>query len=267
MLRCCQAIDDEGRQLFTKTFDSQEELFKCMDRNESGSLSEQEFQDSVERLGLGLKEDQLELLWSVMDGEGSGELEFEEFQKLFLLEPILLSLINSADISIAKVDAECRDLDPGKDGPQTVTCIDAHPDLDFYVAADSENDIWKVDDEPDVMVEGQSGTVYGLAPHPTMSRMYATACADGYVGIWDAEHRTNVKMIKVERGKVTREQRKRGMVGWDDDEKPMEGAKEKVSPHDDCCESGLHSSKSASNIVADRTTCRPGRWPSATTAR
>ena len=38
-----------------------------------------------------------------MDGEGSGELEFEEFQKLFLLEPILLSLINSADISIAKV--------------------------------------------------------------------------------------------------------------------------------------------------------------------
>ena len=75
-------------------------------------------QDSVERLGLGLKEDQLSLLWSVMDGEGSGELEFEEFQKLFLLEPILLSLINSADISIAKVDAECRDLDPGKDGPQ-----------------------------------------------------------------------------------------------------------------------------------------------------
>ena len=39
-------------------------------------------------------------------------------------------------------------------------------------------------------------------------------------------------MIKVERGKVTREQRKRGMVGWGDDEKPMEGAKEKVSPHD-----------------------------------
>ena len=78
-----QAIDDEGRQLFTKTFDSQEELFKCMDRNESGSLSEQEFQDSVERLGLGLKEDQLELLWSVMDGEGSGELEFEEFQVRF----------------------------------------------------------------------------------------------------------------------------------------------------------------------------------------
>ena len=44
VLRCGQAIDDEGRQLFTKTFDSQEELFKCMDRNESGSLSEQEFQ-------------------------------------------------------------------------------------------------------------------------------------------------------------------------------------------------------------------------------
>ena len=67
-----------------------------------------------------------------------------------------------------------------------------------------------VDDEPDVMGEGQSGTVYGLAPHPTMSRMYATACADGYVGIWDAEPRTNVKMIKVERGKVTRAPRKRG---------------------------------------------------------
>lgn len=65
-----------------------------MDRNESGSLSEREFKDSVERLGIGLKNDQLSLLWGVIDGEGSGELEFGEFVKLFQLEAILMKLIN-----------------------------------------------------------------------------------------------------------------------------------------------------------------------------
>ena len=87
------------------------------------------------------------------------------------------------------------------------------------------------------------------------------------MGIWDAEHRTNVKMIKVERGKVTREQRKCGMVGWDDDEKPMEGAKEKVSPHDTAASLGCTLPRVPAISVADRTTCRPGRWPSATMAR
>jgi WD40 repeat protein len=221
-----QAIKDEGRQLFTKLFSNQQELFDCMDRNASGSLSEQEFQDSTERLGLGLKDDQVKLLWSVMDGEGSGELEFGEFAKLFQLEAILLKLINSAEIEITKVEDQCRDLDPGRDGPQTVTCIDVHPELDYVVAADTENDIWKVDDQPDVMVEGQSGLVFGLSPHPTFSRMYATACADGYVGIWNAEHRMNVKMVKVERGKPTREQRKLGYIGWDDGDKDAEAKHE-----------------------------------------
>ena len=62
------------------------------------------------------------------------------------------------------------------------------------------------------MVEGQSGHVFGLAPHPTLSRVYATACADGHVGLWDAEHRRNIKMVRVERGEPSKEGKRAGLA-------------------------------------------------------
>ena len=73
----------------------------------------------------------------------------------------------------------------------------------------------------------------GLAPHPIISHMYATACADGYVAIWDAKQRINVKMIKIERGSTTKLQKRQGYIGWDNDEEDIfvkshsDGGKEK----------------------------------------
>lgn len=49
---------------------------------------------------------------------------------------------------------------------QTINCIDIHPNVDYVIAADSGNDIWKVDNpnnSSSVMVEGQSGHVFGKA--------------------------------------------------------------------------------------------------------
>eukprot|EP01051_Picozoa_sp_SAG22_P015301 SAG22_NODE_1978_length_3212_cov_3.220045_3_plen_68_part_00 len=41
-----------------------------------------------------------------------------------------------------------------------------------------QNDIWEVDADPDVMVEGQSGQVFGIAPYPDPQKpyVYASGC-------------------------------------------------------------------------------------------
>ena len=200
-----------GRQLFETPFSTREELFAAMDQDGDNNLNKEEFRGSVERLGLGLTEQQVGELWTIMDPGGDGELDSDEFQKLFTLQGVLEKVINSDEIEMKVVEKFNLDVEKDPDGPQCVNCIDCHPDHDFFVGADSENDIWEVDAEPRVMVEGQSGHVFGLSPHPTLSRVYATACADGHIGVWDAEHRTNIKMIRVERGTLSAKQQKLGM--------------------------------------------------------
>ena len=53
------------------------------------------------------------------------------------------------------------------------------------------------------MVEGQSGDVCGIAPHPTMANYYATACGDGSVYIWDSTLRGCVQQWPIIRGAET----------------------------------------------------------------
>lgn len=210
-----QAVKDENRQLFSKSFATTEELFKAMDHDENGNLGQQEFQAAVNRLGLGLTQEQVDLIWGLMDPDGGGSLDFAEFMALFQLEERLIKIINSDAVEL-KESKRINLADPeDPDGPQTITTVDTVAGKDDFVAADSENDIWEVDDNPRVMVEGQSGHVFGLSPHPKLSRVYATACADGHIGLWDAEHRRNIKMIRVERGVPSREQRKSGMGNGD----------------------------------------------------
>ena len=62
-----------------------------------------------------------------------------------------------------------------------------------------------VDEGPDSapMVEGQSGDVCGIAPHPTMANYYATACGDGSVYIWDSTLRGCVQQWQIIRGAET----------------------------------------------------------------
>ena len=137
------------------------------------------------RLSLGLAGAQVDLLWSLIDAEGSGGCEFDEFVNIFSLPERLEKIVNSDAIELRRVRSAPIVLHPstavitegsarraptsaphqlswslrpsarrGRDydladptdpaGPQTVTCIDSAPEKDFFVAADSENDIWEV---------------------------------------------------------------------------------------------------------------------------
>ena len=41
-----------------------------MDHDENGNLGQQEFQNSVDRLGFGLTQEQVDLIWGLMDPDG-----------------------------------------------------------------------------------------------------------------------------------------------------------------------------------------------------
>ena len=105
--------------------------------------------------------------------------------------------------SVDLVEAKRFDLklvDP--DGPpRKFTGLDCMPGSDTFVAADSENDIWEIDDDPRVMVEGQSGDVNGLAGYPVegMEHVYATTSHDGCVYLWDANRRENLRAMEMRR--------------------------------------------------------------------
>lgn len=95
---------------------------------------------------------------------------------------------------------DLKDVDP--DGPpRKFTGLDIMPGQDTFVAADSENDIWEIDDDPRVMVEGQSGDVNGLAAYPVEGNehLYATTSHDGCVYLWDANRRENLRSMEMRR--------------------------------------------------------------------
>ena len=84
-------------------------------------------------------------------------------------------------------------------GPSTVIALDCMPNSDTFIAGDDRNDIWEVDEDPQVMVEGQSGDVTGLAPHPLRPNLYATACADGSIYVWDSYLKKNLRDWEITR--------------------------------------------------------------------
>jgi WD40 repeat protein len=71
------------------------------------------------------------------------------------------------------------------------------------VAGSRQNDIWEVDDDPDVMVEGQSDAVFGIAAYPDAQKpgIYATGCEDGHVYMWHADDRQCLKSFLITRQK------------------------------------------------------------------
>ena len=114
--------------------------------------------------------------------------------------PFSLELLK--DIDLVDPDAVAEGIPP-----QCFISLDVPEKMedDTIVAADDNNDIWELsyldDDPPRIMVEGQSGEVSGLATHPTISEVYATACTDGHVCLWDASERRNIKVMRIERGR------------------------------------------------------------------
>eukprot|EP01051_Picozoa_sp_SAG22_P010451 SAG22_NODE_943_length_6400_cov_3.214093_3_plen_283_part_00 len=68
------------------------------------------------------------------------------------------------------------------------TALDTDPnDRVKFIAGSKQNDIWEIDADSRVLVEGQSHDVYGLAAHPSRPYVYASGCEDGGVYLWGAE--------------------------------------------------------------------------------
>jgi microtubule-associated protein-like 6 len=92
------------------------------------------------------------------------------------------------------------DLTPGNPDKPTIIALDCMENSETFVAGDDRNDIWEVDEDPKVMIEGQSGDVTGLAPHPLRPNLYCTACGDGSVYVWDSFLKKNLRAFEIKRG-------------------------------------------------------------------
>jgi microtubule-associated protein-like 5 len=58
-----------------------------------------------------------------------------------------------------------------------------------FIAGTDGCDIWEVDRDPRVLVEGHEDDVYVCAVHPALPHIFATACSSNRVRVWDARTR------------------------------------------------------------------------------
>eukprot|EP01045_Picozoa_sp_COSAG04_P006441 COSAG04_NODE_316_length_17010_cov_38.511620_10_plen_934_part_00 len=109
------------------------------------------------------------------------------------------------------VGMDCWDFKRGGSETQRKVC-----------AGDTENDIWEIvqtstsDSEPafesdvagslekesNFLLEGQSEAVCGIAPFPDkggLAQIYATACEDGHVYVFDADTRSHLRKLEIRR--------------------------------------------------------------------
>ena len=76
-----------NRSLGGKAMKSIEGVFKAIDKDGSGDLDHDEFKMAMDRLGLGLSNDQIVQCIEVLDKDGDGEVSLEEFMEL-VKEPV-----------------------------------------------------------------------------------------------------------------------------------------------------------------------------------
>jgi Ca2+-binding EF-hand superfamily protein len=74
-----QQMKSGNRKLYGKNLSNAKQIFKLMDKDKGGYLSEKEFGTALDRLGLGLSEQQKAEVLAVVDADGSGTVEYSEF--------------------------------------------------------------------------------------------------------------------------------------------------------------------------------------------
>lgn len=79
-----------------------------------------------------------------------------------------------------------------------VRALDAHPAKPSeFVAGTDGCDVWEVDSDPRVLVEGHSGHVQQCACHPHFHSTFATVDESKAVMLWDMETRALVRCADV----------------------------------------------------------------------
>ncbi|KAG2496899.1 hypothetical protein HYH03_004906 [Edaphochlamys debaryana] len=77
-----------------------------------------------------------------------------------------------------------------KQDPPLVVALDTHAVLnEEFLAGTNGCDIWEVDQDPRVLVEGHEDSLNEVAPHPEFPHLFASVCESGTARIWDARIR------------------------------------------------------------------------------
>mmetsp|Transcript_32689 Transcript_32689/g.92738 ORF Transcript_32689/g.92738 Transcript_32689/m.92738 type:complete len:986 (+) Transcript_32689:227-3184(+) len=93
--------------------------------------------------------------------------------------------------------------------PPKITALDCLPGTNVFIVGTKGCDIYEVDEDPEMLIEGHSADVYGLAMSPHHPHIFATASDCTKVAIWDSSRCRNLRLVEV--GKVARS------VAWSPD--------------------------------------------------
>ncbi|EFJ49062.1 hypothetical protein VOLCADRAFT_90304 [Volvox carteri f. nagariensis] len=101
-------------------------------------------------------------------------------------------------IKLSKPEAEFRLATPGtglrKEEDPLVVALDCHASLDREFLAGTDGcDIWEVDADPRIIVEGHEQDLDEVAAHAESPYTFATACQSGKLRVWDSRRRDVVK--------------------------------------------------------------------------
>ena len=80
-----QAMAHRNRKLYGKTVRDWKGVFALIDRDGKGSVTQAEFKGAMNRMGLGLSDQQVGELMLLLDPDGSGEIEFHELQRVLAM--------------------------------------------------------------------------------------------------------------------------------------------------------------------------------------
>ncbi|KAG1659723.1 hypothetical protein FOA52_012263 [Chlamydomonas sp. UWO 241] len=71
--------------------------------------------------------------------------------------------------------------------PPMVVSLDCHIDKPTeFVAGTAHCDIWEVDKDPRIVIEGHEDDMWRLATHPEKPNIFASTCLSGVVRVWDS---------------------------------------------------------------------------------
>ncbi|GLC70429.1 hypothetical protein PLESTF_000972700 [Pleodorina starrii] len=97
-------------------------------------------------------------------------------------------------VKLGGPEAEFKLVSPGtglrREEAPLVVALDCHSSLDREFLAGTDGcDIWEVDADPRVLVEGHEDDLDEAAPHAESPYTFATACKSGKLRVWDARRR------------------------------------------------------------------------------
>jgi len=71
------------------------------------------------------------------------------------------------------------------------------PESDEFMAGTHSADIWEIDKDPEMLVFGHAGDLYGVCCHPTVPRVFVTACESDKLVFFDIKRRRKLRSLSM----------------------------------------------------------------------